>query len=762
MAQNPSLSRSIGDSPMDKVNPVNDPKFANGQGYNEFDLSHSRPDTQRFADLVPFLFLEGVPGDRFLLRSDSEIKANGLTDALLSEVTMSEDYFMVPHSALYPRNWEKIFTNPTKGDDVPRAALPSFPIREYLLRLTFGLIPDSPDYSFYFDDNLYTLPPEVFNTTASFNTHSSTPSQAQILANLIRLNYITRAAFLLSPDSILSRAGFKPNFPQVVSPRSDISDTGFYHGLSFGDSINTADMVSRFFDSFQRIYATFSDNFTSQTFVIAVLTQTYLGEDLADSSFGSYKSRIIRPRSLSDLRDILYSCVNNGDIFAFVQLEDPGVTTFQFFFDQTLFNPLNAFFQHARNLATSLVDHDINVPYPTSTPGITTAYLDLSRVLAYQLAVAQYGTVDEVDYIYTSKLYLQNLESDLLTPNVASTDDNLSPPTIPTFYYNGVVTSYDILTAGYLRQVLPLAVGYTNRLFYLYANLFGTRTTLRFRDYFASSRPNVLAVGDLTVNVSNNQVQTVDITKNIVMQRFLNAANRVGSKLLNYALGIFGVKPANIDAEPHFISRRSVPINRNLVTNTSSEQGKQTTNLESSGSRYAFDIFIDESCIVLGIRSFSAVGSYSYGIDRHLTNFDRFQKFNPMIQNIGDQPIYVSELTGRSNSNYTTSVFGYTNRYGEYKNAVSYAQAGTFSTLPGWFFFYNYDRPSNYNNSEIFTSSNTHIRPSFVRLYPYMFDGFYSSLSSLAPSHYYHFTISQVNSIQALRKMDFQPGVLWN
>lgn len=766
MAQNPSLSRSLGNSPMDKVNPVNDPKFANGQGYNEFDLSHSAPDTQRFGELLPCLFFEGVPGDRVLLRSDSEVKANGLTDSLLSQVSRSEDYFMVPYSAMYPRNWSKIFTNPTKGDDVPRNALPSFPIKAFMSYLSLLIEPDSADYTIDIDGTLLSLHSSVFNATPSIApNYPTTPTLSDSYAVWIRINLLSRFFTLVSPDSILSHAGFKPYFFRNVSARSPISEGQFFYGFNPGDIFDVHDAVNSFFSLIQNFYSVQSENYTNGLVSIAVLTPASNGndDDLSQSSFGSFQSRLIHPKSLLDLREIIFSCINNGDLFLFVSQDTLGSSAFTPISNTNFFTSLDPAISFAQSMSSSLVDHDIETDISSETPGITTAFLDLSRVLAYQLSIAQYGTVDDIDYLYTSQLYLQNLESDLLTPLSDSISD-IPAALVPTFSYNGVTTPYDILTAGFILPNLRNSIGHLPRLLFLYANLFAPRYALKFRDYFGSSRPNVLAVGDLTINVTNNQVQTVDITKNIVMQRFLNAANRVGSKLLNYALGIFGIKPANIEAEPHFIARRSTDIGRNFVTNTSSEQGKQTTNLESTSSQYAFDIFIDEPCIVLAVRSFTAVGSYEFGISKHLTNFDRFQKFNPMIQNIGDQPVYATELTGSSLGSSTTTPFGYTLRYGEYKNAVSYASGGVSSSLPSVFFLNEANHPSNYVGNEFASSaaSTPRIKPSFIRLYPYMFDRFYNSLSSISPIYYFHFSISQVNSIQALRKMDFQPGILWN
>ena len=136
--QNPSLQKSIGNSPQDRVTAAADQSYANGQPYNTFDLSDTVPDTQRAADQLPFEFMNCVAGDRVIITSSSKIKANQLPSTLMSKFNAYEDYFAVPMSCMYPINYDKMIANPTKGDDLPLQALPAFPIALYLANLTFA------------------------------------------------------------------------------------------------------------------------------------------------------------------------------------------------------------------------------------------------------------------------------------------------------------------------------------------------------------------------------------------------------------------------------------------------------------------------------------------------------------------------------------------------------------------------------------------------------------------------------------------------
>lgn len=62
--------------------------------------------------------MECVPGDKIQLQSRHSIRTLSLAQPLMSKIGVKKDYFSVPYEAILPMNWDKIFTNPTQGDDV--------------------------------------------------------------------------------------------------------------------------------------------------------------------------------------------------------------------------------------------------------------------------------------------------------------------------------------------------------------------------------------------------------------------------------------------------------------------------------------------------------------------------------------------------------------------------------------------------------------------------------------------------------------------
>lgn len=757
--QNPSLQKSMGNSPQDRVTSAADQTYANGQPYNTFDLSDTVPDTQRAADQLPFEFMNCVAGDRVIITSSSKIKANQLPATLMSKFNAYEDYFAVPMSCMYPINYDKMIANPTKGDDLPLQALPAFPIGLYLANLTFvrQRTEDGQDsLKAQINGSFYTLPANTFVTDPIVKIGSGTTPEERF-ATTLRFNYLLRALYLLSSDSLLHRIGYGIENSYFIT-QEVYDQTTLFDAYKPNTSISLQEVIKCFFDYFYRVATTevvgidgATVGFYKPTDALSTFTQFNL------SDIGAWVFTSTAVNSLSQFRDIMNRCVESGYLFYFNRVIPEGGDAEEFYTN------IGIILSILQNTASRLYLRSTIEPSTVDIPPVS--YFNPSRLLAYHLSMAQYSTVDTVDYLFTAKLWMQNVESLLFNPaSVFGSDIQTSrPATRDTFYYNGVSTMFDIFTIGSLVPALTSSPFYVIKHLGLFANLFVPARSLRYRDYFMAARPNVTAVGNLQIAMNNNVLFASDVTKGLVAQRFLNAVNRVGNKLVDYLSGIFGVVPKNVEAEPHFIARRKITIENVDNTNMSNELGRQQTNLVSSDSVSGIDVYIDEDSVLVAVRSFDIVGANFSGINRHLMNFDRFQKFNPMFQNIGDQDIKLIELTGDLHDYSTTlSVFGYAGRYAEYKEPVSLCQGGSLLYTPGWFFIRKFFQPSTFDTLDNPTSSDKTIKPNLIRHNNAEFDAIMAGNTSLDPAGYFHFIISQTNSITAVRKMNFFTSILWN
>lgn len=100
-------------------NPVNEPKSSGSPKRSKFDLSHNVFNTLRYGEITPFLVMESVPTDKISVRNDYDIRTLTMANPILSHLKMNKDFYNIPMESILPFNWEKIYTNPVIGDDVP-------------------------------------------------------------------------------------------------------------------------------------------------------------------------------------------------------------------------------------------------------------------------------------------------------------------------------------------------------------------------------------------------------------------------------------------------------------------------------------------------------------------------------------------------------------------------------------------------------------------------------------------------------------------
>lgn len=245
------------------------------------------------------------------------------------------------------------------------------------------------------------------------------------------------------------------------------------------------------------------------------------------------------------------------------------------------------------------------------------------------------------------------------------------------------------------------------------------------------------------------------MNKGLIMQRFLNAVNRIGMRFVNYITSLFNVKPSDTGCHPYFIGQITHELGRDTVTNTAGDQGSQSTNLVGEDSNYAMDVFIDDYGVIVGMVSYDALPFYTSGIDANFHNSDRFSLFNSLLQNVGDQTIQKSELTGIVKPEYE-GTFAYSVRYAQYKYGVSRAHGAFKNRIKYALMTY----PWRSFPTRFLDIDTVRISPDFIRDKPQYFDKFFAQRSGVSPADYYHFEIVVTNEHSTARKMQYQPGVL--
>ena len=381
--------------------------------------------------------------------------------------------------------------------------------------------------------------------------------------------------------------------------------------------------------------------------------------------------------------------------------------------------------------------------------------LKFARLFAYQIICAHFYSNDQIDPIYSADQY-RKLISFYVTHIAGETSTNTQ------FQYNGVDLPFDWCSAHFTGMILGYAGDYqSDPEAQLRANnyltaVFSHRRSLRKVDYFTGGRTLPLAVGDNNIAVVSNQVNVIDITKSIQMQRYRNAVQRVGRKIEDYLEGIFqGNKKVAYDYHnPAYLVHTNDTIYGEEVENTANKQedneGYITTNLRGNSSKFMFEFRPDRPGIIMGITYFDIDRLYTHVIERDFFHLDRFEEFNPMMQYIGDQAIYRKELGVTQGTN--RQPFAYTMRYMEDRQMINEAIGGAMEFLPGWSFK---DRPENPNWYE-----QPYIGSEYIRSKCWELDQFYTSLTGSTLANYFHFIIKHNNEFEAYRPMAYSPGIL--
>ena len=304
--------------------------------------------------------------------------------------------------------------------------------------------------------------------------------------------------------------------------------------------------------------------------------------------------------------------------------------------------------------------------------------INIQRVIAYQMSIAQFFTSDDVDDIFTSELWYQNMNG--LIDRLFSTSG------FPSFSYNGISILYEPYSAYVINQLVfklntttsASLSNDTSLVLSYFGNLFESARSLRYGDMFNASRMQPLAVGDVNAPVSGNNVSAVDMTRATLMQRFLNAVNSVRNTIRGYAAMLYGVQPDDVPIEPKFVAHSVVDLAGNLVANTADNQGNLETNLVLHDGRNEFDIHLNQDTILLGLSWYDCLATYPSPLSPFGLHIDRFDDFNPMLQNIGDVPVpsvIFSSAYGVSTSG-GENTFGYLQNDYEYKQSIGRALGG--------------------------------------------------------------------------------------
>lgn len=218
----------------------------------------------------------------------------------------------------------------------------------------------------------------------------------------------------------------------------------------------------------------------------------------------------------------------------------------------------------------------------------------------------------------------------------------------PRYESDGTTTTYpfesEINTAG----------GNDNRFF-----IQGTAATTGYPNIYADLTEATAA----TIN---------ELREAFTIQQMFELDARGGTRYIEILLAHFGVVSPDARLQrPEYLGGGSVPVNVNPIAQTSATeadtpQGNLAAFATARG-RHGFHHSFVEHGFVIGICSIRAETTYQQGMNRMWSRRTRFDYYWPTLAHLGEQPILNKEIYMQSDTAINNAVFGYQERFAEYR-----------------------------------------------------------------------------------------------
>ena len=202
----------------------------------------------------------------------------------------------------------------------------------------------------------------------------------------------------------------------------------------------------------------------------------------------------------------------------------------------------------------------------------------------------------------------------------------------------------------------------------------------------------------LYADLSTATAATINqLRQSFQIQKLLERDARGGTRYTEIIRSHFGViSPDARLQRPEYIGGGSTPININPIAQTSGTGASgQTTplgNLAAMGTalahRHGFTQSFTEHGVILGLVSVRADLTYQQGLHRMWSRSTRYDFYFPAFATLGEQAILNKEIYVTGNTTQDDNVFGYQERWAEYRynpsRISSLFRSTAAGTIDGW------------------------------------------------------------------------------
>ncbi len=204
--------------------------------------------------------------------------------------------------------------------------------------------------------------------------------------------------------------------------------------------------------------------------------------------------------------------------------------------------------------------------------------------------------------------------------------------------------------------------------------------------------PTAWPTGDigLSADLSSATASTINsLREAFAVQHLLERSARCGSRYIETLLGHFRVQSPDFRLQrPEYIGGGRIDFSVNSVAQTSgtqsgidTPQGNLAAFAVSNGS-VGFQYSSVEHCIILGLACITCDLTYQQGLNRMWTRKQRLDEYWPEFSHLGEQPVFEQEIFATGDEEKDTQVFGYQERYAEYRYLNSLITGKLRSTDP--------------------------------------------------------------------------------
>lgn len=161
-------------------------------------------------------------------------------------------------------------------------------------------------------------------------------------------------------------------------------------------------------------------------------------------------------------------------------------------------------------------------------------------------------------------------------------------------------------------------------------------------------------------------------------QKLLERDARGGSRYVEQILSHFGVRSPDYRLQrPEYLGGSKIPITVNPIAQTAaydaepaeaaSAIGNLGAEMHASGSKRTFTYAATEHGYIIGLAVVRATPTYQQGTRRHWRRQTRYDYYFPVFSHLGEQAVATQEIFQPANNVPETAVWGYQERWAEYR-----------------------------------------------------------------------------------------------